>query len=157
MSKIHVYVKTPLKRNGKIIPPSDEAIELPADEAKSLIAVGAVVPRDLAAPSENHASESGDDPSGSGSAGGEPNEKTPGAGDPGGNDPASSGKAPGAVNINQATAAELAKVNGVGEEIASAIVALREKDGPFQSLDGLTAISGIGKATVKKLADHLTV
>lgn len=156
MSEIHVYVKTPLKRNGKVIPPSDKAIALPADEARSLIEVGAVVARDLAAPATSQPREEGHDPEGAApGATGERNEKGGGSDDS--RDPGAQSGDEGPLNVNSASAAELAAVKGVGEEIANAIVAKREQDGPFESVDALTVIPGIGPATAKKLAAHLTV
>lgn len=69
----------------------------------------------------------------------------------------------GPVNVNDATVEDLTPVDGLGKEKAEAIVAYREKYGPFKSIaktdddDGLTPISGIGASTAKKLAEHLTV
>lgn len=80
-------------------------------------------------------------------------EPSPGTGEPAGK----SGKAPSLVNINTATAAELSAVKGLGDETAAAIVARRERSGAYEKLEDLVEISGLGKATVKKLADSLTV
>jgi competence protein ComEA len=55
------------------------------------------------------------------------------------------------VNINSASAEELAqKLNGIGASKAKAIVEYREKIGKFVSIDQLTEVKGIGKATVDK-------
>jgi competence protein ComEA len=55
------------------------------------------------------------------------------------------------VDINKATAAEIAtSLNGVGPSKAEAIVAYREANGPFVSVDQLTDVKGIGAATVEK-------
>lgn len=55
------------------------------------------------------------------------------------------------VDINTATAEELAEaLNGVGESKARAIVAYRESQGPFEHLDELVNVRGIGMATVDK-------
>lgn len=57
----------------------------------------------------------------------------------------------GMVNINVATASELAAaLNGVGLSRAEAIVRYREQFGPFESVDELSEVSGIGAATVEK-------
>jgi competence protein ComEA len=55
------------------------------------------------------------------------------------------------VNINQATAETLADVLvGVGISKAQAIVAYREENGKFYSAEELTAVRGIGEATIAK-------
>ena len=59
------------------------------------------------------------------------------------------------VDINRADAAQLATLNGVGPAKAEAIVAYREKNGPFQSVDQLAEVKGIGLKTVDKNRDML--
>lgn len=55
------------------------------------------------------------------------------------------------VNINSADAATLsAGLIGVGESKARAIVTYRETYGPFESLEELTAVKGIGESLLKK-------
>jgi competence protein ComEA len=55
------------------------------------------------------------------------------------------------VNINTADAETLAQaLNGVGEAKAEAIVAWREANGSFTSLEQLTEVKGIGAATLEK-------
>ena len=55
------------------------------------------------------------------------------------------------VNINQATAEEIAEVLvGVGSSKASSIVSYREENGPFKSLDELQEVKGIGPKTIAK-------
>lgn len=56
-----------------------------------------------------------------------------------------------AVNINTASASELAAgLNGVGAARAEAIIRYRELYGPFQSVEELAEVSGIGSATVER-------
>jgi competence protein ComEA len=62
-----------------------------------------------------------------------------------------------AVNLNAATQSELESVKGIGPAKAKAIVAHRDKNGPFKSLDDLAKVNGFGKASVAKLKDQLTV
>lgn len=64
---------------------------------------------------------------------------------------------PAAVNINTATVETLASLDGVGEAKAQAIVDYRSENGPFQSADDLTQVSGIGERTLEKNANRLTV
>ena len=54
------------------------------------------------------------------------------------------------VNINTATARELEALPGIGEVIAQRIIDYRNAHGPFQSVDELINVKGIGE---KKLAD----
>ena len=52
------------------------------------------------------------------------------------------------VNINTADKETLMTVKGVGEKRAEAIIAFREKNGPFKSVDDLSLVQGIGQAIV---------
>ena len=55
------------------------------------------------------------------------------------------------VDINSASAEQLAKsLNGIGPAKAAAIVAYRDANGPFNSVDQLTKVKGIGSGTVEK-------
>lgn len=62
-----------------------------------------------------------------------------------------------AVNINTATQSELEAVKGLGPAKAKAIIAHREQNGAFKSLDDLDKVKGFGKATVDKLRGELSV
>lgn len=62
------------------------------------------------------------------------------------------------LDINTATAAELATVmQNVGPKKAEAIVAWREQNGPFKSVDELEKVPGIGPKIVEANRDRLTV
>lgn len=65
--------------------------------------------------------------------------------------------ADGRVNINTADVAALETLPGVGPAIASRIVAWREENGPFRSVDELGAVSGIGEKTLDGMRDQATV
>ncbi|OXY83016.1 ComEA family DNA-binding protein [Oceanimonas doudoroffii] len=54
------------------------------------------------------------------------------------------------ININTASRDQLAQLSGVGQAKADAIVAYREANGPFESVDDLMQVRGIGEATVEK-------
>lgn len=71
--------------------------------------------------------------------------------------PSSASGAPGKININTATAAELDALPGVGEVIAQRIVDYRTANGPFQSVDDLLNVSGIGEVTLEDMRDLVTV
>ena len=60
------------------------------------------------------------------------------------------------VNINKADAATLsAELVGVGEKKAEAIVAYREANGSFKSIEELMNVKGIAEATLKKNAGNI--
>ncbi len=62
------------------------------------------------------------------------------------------------VDLNQADAATLQReLAGVGEAKAKAIVAYRESNGPFSSIDELLEVKGIGKAILDKNREKLEV
>lgn len=66
--------------------------------------------------------------------------------------------APGAVvNINTAGPAELESLPGVGPALAGRIIAWREQNGLFRSVDELLAVSGIGEKTLAGFRDQVTV
>ena len=62
------------------------------------------------------------------------------------------------VNINTADEQTLSReLNGIGEVKAKAIVAHREANGPFTSVDELREVKGIGAATLDKNRARLSV
>ena len=56
------------------------------------------------------------------------------------------------VDVNRADASDLQRLPGIGPALAAAIVDHRTRFGPFATLESLTAVSGIGPATVERLA-----
>ncbi|GAO99710.1 helix-hairpin-helix domain-containing protein [Fructobacillus ficulneus] len=78
-----------------------------------------------------------------------------GAGSGGGSGGSSVGQAK--VNLNTATAKDLEALDGIGPKKAEQIVAFREKQGPFQSVDGLKEVGGIGPKRFDQLKDQVTV
>ncbi|MCC6206715.1 MAG: helix-hairpin-helix domain-containing protein [Gammaproteobacteria bacterium] len=65
--------------------------------------------------------------------------------------------AAGKLNINEADAAALAELNGIGDARAEAIIAYRQAHGPFGSVEDLAKVKGIGPAFIDKNRDQLTV
>lgn len=65
--------------------------------------------------------------------------------------------APGLVNLNAADATALETLPGVGPAIAARIIAWRDENGPFRSVDELLAVSGIGEKTLDGFRDLVTV
>ena len=62
-----------------------------------------------------------------------------------------------AVNINTATQSELEAVRGLGPAKAKAIIAYRDANGAFKSLDELDKVKGFGRSSIEKLKDDLAV
>ena len=63
----------------------------------------------------------------------------------------------GIVNINTATAADFETLPGIGPVLAGRIVAYREEHGPFQAIEELTKVKGIGTAKLEEILDLITV
>jgi competence protein ComEA len=63
----------------------------------------------------------------------------------------------GKININSATAEELQQLNGVGAKKAQAIVSYREENGPFQSIEEISNVPGIGEKTLEQFRDQITL
>ncbi|ANC04442.1 competence protein ComEA [Pseudomonas putida] len=62
------------------------------------------------------------------------------------------------IDLNKADALTLQhNLNGIGKAKAEAIVAYREANGPFDSVDELLEIKGIGSALVERNREKLTV
>lgn len=62
------------------------------------------------------------------------------------------------VDINSANAEALAEaISGVGIKKARDIVTYRQENGPFESVDELVEVSGIGMQTVEGSRENLTV
>jgi len=63
----------------------------------------------------------------------------------------------GKVNINRATLSELMTLPGIGEAKARTIIEFRTNNGPFEKIEDITKVSGIGQATFESLKDLITV
>lgn len=68
-----------------------------------------------------------------------------------------SGDAGGRVNLNSADLVALDALPGVGPVTAESIVSWRQENGPFQSIDDLLEVKGIGDATLAELRDRVTI
>ena len=60
------------------------------------------------------------------------------------------------INVNTAGAELLAELPGIGPSKAAAIIEDREANGPYESAEDLTRVSGIGDGTVANLEDQVT-
>ena len=61
------------------------------------------------------------------------------------------------VDINTAGAEELAQLPGIGEELAGRIVAHRAEHGPFETIEDILEVSGIGEGKFAAFAAYITV
>lgn len=61
------------------------------------------------------------------------------------------------ININTASADDLASLPGIGPSYAQRIVEYREKNGPFHKVEDLLNVRGIGEKTFERIRDRLTL
>ncbi|MEM7481178.1 MAG: helix-hairpin-helix domain-containing protein [Acidobacteriota bacterium] len=61
------------------------------------------------------------------------------------------------VNINTASATELALLPRVGPAVSQRIVDFREDNGPFKSLEELMLVRGIGEKTFEQMLPYITL
>ncbi|MGT2715856.1 helix-hairpin-helix domain-containing protein [Streptococcus respiraculi] len=67
------------------------------------------------------------------------------------------GATTGLVNLNTATEAELQTISGIGAKRAADIIAYRESNGRFQSVDDLKNVPGIGGKSLENIRSYVTV
>lgn len=63
----------------------------------------------------------------------------------------------GKVHLNRATAVDLEALPGVGPVLAERIVAYRDENGPFETLEDLLDVPGIGEAKLSSFRDLLAI
>ena len=61
------------------------------------------------------------------------------------------------ININTAEASELMKLKGIGAARAADIIAYREKNGGFQTIEEIMKVSGIKNSLFEGIKDNITV
>lgn len=64
---------------------------------------------------------------------------------------------PSAININTASASELDSLPEIGEVLAGRIIAYREANGPFRTVDELEPIEGISQRMIDEMRHLITV
>jgi len=63
----------------------------------------------------------------------------------------------GKINTNTADKQELEKITGVGPVIAQRIIDYRNKNGPFQTIEDIKKVNGIGDKTFEKMKNEITI
>ena len=63
----------------------------------------------------------------------------------------------GLINLNTASAHDLEVLPGIGPSLAAAIVSYRDDNGPFDSVDGVDKVPGIGARTLDAIRSLVTV
>jgi len=61
------------------------------------------------------------------------------------------------IDLNTATVEELQTLPGIGASRAQDIVAYREANGPFQHIEEIRNVSGIGEGIFARIEPHVTV
>jgi competence ComEA-like helix-hairpin-helix protein len=61
------------------------------------------------------------------------------------------------IDLNAATATALIELPRVGVRMAARIVAFRQQHGPFQRLEEIMNVKGIGEKAFQRLSPHLTL
>jgi competence protein ComEA len=63
----------------------------------------------------------------------------------------------GTVNVNTADVKQLSMLPGIGKKKAETIIAYRDKNGDFSSVDTLVKVDGIGKKTLSKIKEYIAL
>jgi competence protein ComEA len=71
--------------------------------------------------------------------------------------PAPKATAAAPVNLNTATAEQLASIPGVGPKMAERIIEYRQKNGGFKKVEDLMNVSGVGEKSFLKMKPLITV
>ena len=61
------------------------------------------------------------------------------------------------ININTATQTELESLSGIGPEYAKRIIQYRLKNGPFEKIEDIQDVKGIGPVTFEKIRSKITI
>ena len=63
----------------------------------------------------------------------------------------------GTIDVNTADAQQLTSINGIGPAKAQSIVEYRQANGPFEHLDDLVRVNGIGAKLLERLKPQLSL
>ena len=61
------------------------------------------------------------------------------------------------INLNSATATQIATLPGIGLKTADLVVQYRTKNGPFKKIEEIMNVRGIGEKSFLKIKDRLSV
>ncbi len=68
-----------------------------------------------------------------------------------------SGSSDGKININTASEEELKNLSGIGEKKAKDIISYRDKNGPFNTIEDIMKVNGIGDSFFAQIKENITV
>lgn len=138
--------------------PVSDGMQVTVDDQGSTVAYPgqSAVGRPAAAAGAAPGPAPGGAPGGGAGAPGGAGARPGGAGGPG-RPGAPGGGAGAAVNINTADEAALTTIPGIGPRTAQAIIAWRDQNGPFGSVDQLMEVKGIGPAKLEAMRSAVTV
>lgn len=75
---------------------------------------------------------------------------------PGATEESSAGSSQDLININTASVEELDSLPGIGPTIAQRIIDYRDENGPFQTIEDILNVSGVGPSTFEQIKDLIT-
>src|ERR687895_1465649 len=61
------------------------------------------------------------------------------------------------VNLNSATATQIATLPGIGQKTAELVVQYRQKNGPFKKIEEIMNVRGVGEKSFLRIKDRITV
>ncbi len=99
--------------------------------------------------------DTGNTASGVGNTDGTGTNSQPASGSQGGTAAATSSDS--RINLNTADVSQLTTLTGVGESKALAIIAYREENGPFTSIEDIMNVPGIKEGTYEKIKDKIAI
>ena len=71
--------------------------------------------------------------------------------------PATAPEVSGVINVNSATAEQIAFLPRVGIKLAERVVEYRKTNGPFKKIEDLMEVKGVGERLFVALKPHLTI
>jgi competence protein ComEA len=61
------------------------------------------------------------------------------------------------INLNIATASEMELLPGIGPSLAQKIIDFRQENGPFETIEDLLDVSGIGPSKLEEIREHVVI